>query len=76
MSPSQAHRVDMIREPHDRHRRKRLGHIVGINTRNVGNDKIGRLNSLGRLEAMARQQPLQFCPKEQINPNKQDRCHA
>ena len=50
--------------------------ILGINARDIGNHQVGRLNALARFEAMAREERLELCAKEEINPNKQDRCHA
>ncbi len=76
MGPTEARRIDVVRESDDRHVGERVGNILRINPRNISDHKVGRLDSLGRLEAMPGQKPLEFGAKEEINPNKQDRCHA
>ena len=50
--------------------------VVRIDPRDVGDHEIGRLDAVGGLEAMLREERLELAPEEEVDPCEQDRSHA
>ena len=76
MRPAEARRIDVVCETDDRHIREGVGNILWINSSDISNHEVGWFDSFRRLKPMLRQETLELRAEEEINPNKQDRCHA
>ena len=68
--------VRMVREPHDGDVRPGVDDLVGLHARDVRDHEIGRVDAVGRDEAMTREEALQPASEKKIDPNEQDRRHA
>jgi len=76
MRAPQAIGVGVVRETEQRHIRKVVGDVVRINSRDVGNHEIWRIDSLHRDEPVVGKESLQLAAEEEVDPYKQDRRHA
>ena len=68
--------VRMVRETEDRDFREPVGNVVRIHPCDVGDHEIGRLDTVGGLEAVLREERLKLAPEEEVDPCEQDRSHA
>ena len=69
-------RVRVVRKAENRHIGIAVRDVVRIDPCDVGDHKIGWLDTVGGLEAMLREDRLELAPKEEVDPCEQDRCHA
>ena len=67
--------VGVVREAHDRDVRPRVGDLLGLDARDVGDHEIGWIDAVARDEAMLGQQPLELASEEEVDPGQQDRRH-
>ncbi len=74
--PAEPGGVRMVREAEDRDVREPVGDVVRIDPCNVGDYEIGRLDTVGGLEAVLREERLELAPEEEVDPCEQDRSHA
>ena len=74
--PAEPSGVRMVRKTEDRDFRKPVGDVVRIDPRDVGDHEIGRLDTVGGLEAVLWEERLELAPEEEVDPCEQDRSHA
>lgn len=72
---AQAGGVGMVRVPEDRNVRVRVGDLLRIDPRDVGDHEVGALGALDRDEVVLRQERLELAPEEEVDPTQQDRGH-
>ena len=73
---TQSSGVRVIREPEQRHVGIGVGDLVRIDAGDVRDHQIGRLDPVGRLEAMLWKERLELPAEENLDPTQQDRRHA
>ena len=66
----------MVREPDDGHVGVCVDDLVGIDTSDVRDHDVGRIDAVGRHEAMHRKKPFELAPEEEVDPTQQDRRHV
>ena len=76
MSATKTRGVRVVREPENRDLRVVVRDVVGIDARDVSDHEIGRLDPVGGLEAVLRQERFELAPDEEVDPTEQDRRHA
>ncbi len=76
MGALQTRPIRVVREPHDGDVRPRVDDLLGLHARDVRDHEIGRVDAVGRHEAMTREEALQPASEKEIDPNEQDRRHA
>src|SRR4051794_34128384 len=72
---AQPGRVGVVRVAEDRHVGVRVGDLLGLDSADVGDHRIGQLRALGRDEVMVRKQGLELPAEEEVDPTEQDRRH-
>ena len=73
---TQPRSVRVVGEPEHRDVGEAVGDVVRIDPRDVGDHEIGRLDTVGGLEAMLREERLELAAEEEVDPDEQDRRHA
>src|SRR5919109_4098951 len=74
---TEARGVGVVREAEDGHVRIGLGHLIGLDARDVADHEVGRVDAVGRDElVVGAQERIELSPEEEIDPNQQDRRHA
>ena len=67
--------VGVVREAHDRHVGPGVGDLLCIDAGDIRDHEIGLMGAVGRHEAVRRASPFELAPKEEVDPNEQDRGH-
>ena len=68
--------VCVVGEAENRDLRIAVGDVGGVDPRDVRDHEIGRVDALGRLEAVLRQQGFELAADEEVDPTQQDRRHG
>jgi hypothetical protein len=76
MSAPQPRRVGVVRETENRNVGIGVGDVARVDARDVRDHQIGRLDPIGGLEPMLRQERFELAPDEEVDPTEQDRRHA
>ena len=74
--PTEACSVRVIRVAEDRDVRVVVRNIVRVDSRNVGDHEIGRIDRVRRRESVLGKHRLQLAADEEVDPTQQDRRHA
>ena len=67
--------VGVVREAEQGHVEVRVGDVDSVDSRNVRDHQVRRLDAVSRLEPVLREERLELPPDEQVDPTHQDRCH-
>src|SRR5581483_359191 len=73
---AQSGRVGVAREADDRDVGPRVGDLLRLDPRDVGEHELGLRDRVRRDQVVTREKRLELAPEEEIDPNKQDRCHG
>src|ERR687898_2934612 len=76
MRAAQAGGVIVVRVPEDRDVRKGVGNLDGIDSRDVRDHEVGRVDVVHRDEVVRGQRRPELAAEEEIDPGQQDRRHA